>query len=204
MASLKLNLKWAQDILDKQEGMENVVEELTASREIVSVMLGKIRDLSHTLYPRILDTLGLYAALKELTLQLGRNSKVAIECILEGKEQPLEMEAAVALYRCCQESISNALRHADPSRLIIGVRYAEKEVCVTVEDNGRGFDPRSFYDSSGKLMSSGFWTIRQRMADLGGAFRVGTAEGQGTVIETIVPISNKKKNAKRKNKTTHR
>jgi signal transduction histidine kinase len=140
---------------------------------------------------------------KELGLQVARYSKLEVVCTSKGRERPLEKEIGVALYRCCQESISNAVRHAEATRLTVQVRYSDREVHVTVEDNGKGFDPRDLYDSSGRMMSSGFWTIRQRMADLGGAFRLSTARGQGTVVEVIVPYKTRESHAKRKNKTAH-
>jgi hypothetical protein len=46
------------------------------------------------------------------------------------------------------------------------VGFAQEEVRVTVEDNGKGFDPRGLSDSKSRMMASGFWTIRQRLADL--------------------------------------
>src|SRR5207237_724729 len=164
------------------------------------VMLDKIRDLSHTLYPRILDTLGLAAAVKELAHQVSRHSPVSVECSARGKPRPLRKDIAVALYRCCQEAISNAMRHAQASKLVITIHFAYKEVRITVEDDGKGFDPRTLYDSNSRMMSSGFWTIRQRMADLGGAFRVSTSEGRGTVVEMIVPHSLRKVHDRRKDK----
>ena len=204
LASLKLMLKWAEDLAEPKAGMTELVKELGAARQDVGVMLDKIRDLSHTLYPRILDTLGLAAAVKELAHQVSRHSPMSVECSTRGKTHPLGKSIYVALYRCCQEVISNAIRHAQASKLVISIHFAYKEVRVTVEDNGKGFDPRTLYDSNSRMMSSGFWTIRQRMADLGGAFRVSTSEGRGTVVEMIVPYSSRKVHDRRKNKTTHR
>jgi signal transduction histidine kinase len=202
MASLKLSLKWAEDQAHKRGGFEDVVRELAASRESVALMLGKVRDLSHTLYPKILDTLGLFAAIKELTANIGKHSGMKVVCTLKGRERPIQKEIGVALYRCCQESISNVLKHAGASRLAIELRFGDGEIRLTVEDNGRGFNPRALYDSSGKIMSPGFWTIRQRMADLGGAFSLSTARGQGTVVEVIVPFSSRENNGRRKNQNT--
>jgi signal transduction histidine kinase len=191
LASLKLMLKWAEDLAAPKAGMTELVKELGAARQDVGVMLDKIRDLSHTLYPRILDTLGLAAAVKDLAHQVSRHSAISVECKTRGKPRPLGQNIHVALYRCCQEAISNAIRHSQASKLVISIHFAQKEVRVTVEDDGKGFDPRTLYDSNSRMMSSGFWTIRQRMADLGGAFRVSTSEGGGTVVEMIVPHSRK-------------
>jgi signal transduction histidine kinase len=204
MASLKLALKWAEDQVRPKAGTKEVVKGLSEAREDIGVMLNKIRDLSHTLYPRILDTLGLVAALKELAYQASRHSGMSIDCASRGKPRPLEKEVAVAVYRCCQEAISNAIRHSQASTLRVLVQFTKGEIRVTVEDDGKGFDPRTLYDSNARMMSSGFWTIRQRMADLGGAFRVSTADGHGTVVELIVPFSTRKAHARRKNKTIDR
>jgi signal transduction histidine kinase len=204
LASLKLMLKWAEDLAGPKRGMTELVKELGAARRDVGLMLDKIRDLSHTLYPRILDTLGLPAAVKDLVDQVSRHSRINVQCTTRGRQRPLDKNICVALYRCCQEAISNAIRHARASKLVITIHFATKEVRVTVEDNGKGFDPRTLYDSNSRMMSSGFWTIRQRMADLEGAFRVSTSDGHGTVVEMIVPYSQRKVHDRRKNKTTHR
>jgi signal transduction histidine kinase len=204
LASLKLALKWTEDLIRRKPGMTEAVGELTSARSSVGAMLDKVRDLSHTLYPRILDTLGLSTAVKELAHQVSRHSGMKTECSTRGKVRPLGKEVEVALYRCCQEAINNAVRHSEATRLIVLIRFAQREVRVTVEDDGKGFDPRALYDSNSRMMSSGFWTIRQRMADLGAAFRVSTAESQGTVVEMIVPYSSRKAHDRRKNKVTHR
>jgi signal transduction histidine kinase len=206
LASLKLALKWTEDQVRKNSGASTAVTELSSARQDVGAMLDKIRTLSHTLYPRILDTLGLVAAIKELSHHTSQHSSLVIDCSTEGKPRNLGKDVEVALYRCCQEAISNAIRHAKASKIDIVIHFAQKEVRVTVEDDGKGFDPRALYDSNSRMMSSGFWTIRQRMADLGAAFRVSTSEGHGTVVELIVPYSPKgqvrKVHDRGKNKTT--
>jgi signal transduction histidine kinase len=204
MASLQLSLKWAEGRLSSRQGTEEIVQTMSEVRQGISLMLTKVRDLSHILYPRVLDTLGFVAALKELAHETSRHSGIAVECTSRGKPRELEKEAAVALYRCCQEAISNAIWHARASTLRIQVHFARGETRVAVQDDGSGFDPRILFDSSTRTMTSGLWTIRQRMGDLGGTFRVSTAEGDGTVVEFTVPYSTRNADAQRKNKTADR
>src|SRR6185503_18891074 len=111
LASLKLALKWAEDLVRKKTDSAEVIEELSLARQDVGVMLDKVRDLSHTLYPRILDTLGLTTSVKELAHQVSRHSQMIIECTTRGKSRLLGKDIDVALYRCCQEAINNAVRH---------------------------------------------------------------------------------------------
>jgi signal transduction histidine kinase len=204
LVSMTLGLKWAERRILEERNPADAVRALSDARDNVATMLNKIRELSHTLYPRILDTLGLAAAVKELVQHISRLSDIKMECRTRGKPRRLGMETEIALYRCCQEAISNAVRHSGASKLGVQIRFGRNEVRVVVEDNGNGFDPRTLYDSNSRMMSSGFWTIRQRVADIGAAFRVSTAAGQGTVVELIAPCPTQKSHDYRKNKTTSR
>jgi signal transduction histidine kinase len=136
--------------------------------------------------------------------QAARFSPIKVQCDTQGKPWQMRKETAVALYRCCQEAINNALNHSGATKLDVRIYFSKREIRISIEDNGKGFDPRELYDSNSRMMSSGFWTIRQRMADIGAAFRVSTAEGQGTVVELIVPHSGKEANDKGKDKATSR
>jgi signal transduction histidine kinase len=167
-------------------------------------MLEKIRDLSRTLYPRILDTLGLTAAVKELAHQTVRMSRIKVEVLTIGKPRQLDREKEIVLYRCCQEAIDNVIRHSQASQLTVSVAFTREEVRFTIEDNGKGFNPRGLHGTEPRTTTSGFWTIRQRIGHIGGAFRVSTAKGRGTVVEMTLPDSSRKTHAKRKDKNTDR
>jgi signal transduction histidine kinase len=204
LASLKLSLKWVEDMIRARGLMDEAVSELGAAREAVRTILGKVRDLSRTLYPSILDTLGFAAAIKELLYQSTRHAGIEASCRTTGSEAPLPKEVAVGLYRCCQEAVNNSVRHSGASRITVDIVYESAEVHVTVEDNGKGFDPGSLHEAEGRMMSSGFWTIRQRVADLGGAFRVSTALGNGAAVEITVPTNLRVFDARSKNKAANR
>jgi signal transduction histidine kinase len=204
LASLKINLKWVEERVRSNSGLDEAVAELAAARDAAGVLLVKVRDLSHTLYPSLLDTLGLTAALKELVHQATRLTPIAAQCEVLGEEQPLARELAEGLYRCCQEAISNVVRHSGASRAVVELAHSPTSVRLTIEDNGSGFEPGSLRDRSGNLMSPGFWTIRQRVAGMGGVFRVNTAVGKGVTIEITIPIPSRTSNARTKNKTAAR
>jgi signal transduction histidine kinase len=184
--------------------MEEAAEELTRARDSVGTMLGKIRDLSHVMYPRILDTLGIVGAIKELVHQSSSRSGIEIECTSVGAETTLPESTAFCIYRCCQEALNNALRHSEAARIQIEVSFDPGSVRLNVADSGKGFDPRALLARGSQVTDSGFWTIRQRVADLSGSFRVSTAHRQGTVVEIIIPYDVRKPDGRRKNKTIGR
>jgi len=187
VATLKLQLKVIEKRL-RSEFATADLKDLDDARETAGQLLGRIRSLSHTLYPHVLDTLGLVPALQELSSQVSNPPELRARCRVHGEPRDIGRDEAVALYRCCQEAISNTIRHAAATELDLSIEYSAQTVRVAIEDNGKGFDPRQFYDTAGRLMSEGFWTIRQRMSAVGGSFRVGTSAGQGTSVEVIIPF----------------
>ena len=180
MTSLNLSLKWAEDLISANGPTNEAVSELASARKLVYTMFGKIRDLSHALYPRVLDTLGLTAAVKELLEQISKYSSIKSVCSTNGKEMKLPRDVALTLYRCCQEAVHNAVRHSCASRVCVQISFSDRAVQLSVKDDGEGLDSEK----------TGLWTIRQRVADLGGTLELSSAGEEGTLLSIVVPTRN--------------
>jgi len=87
------------------------------------------------------------------------------------------------LYRIAQESIANALRHGHPTTLDVNLEYAPSSVCLSVVDNGLGFDTKT-------AQSHGFGLagMRERVRTLRGDFSVSSAPGSGTQIRAEIHL----------------
>ena len=85
IATLKLKLKVIQDRIEKNGSSSETVDELTDARKSVGLLSSKIRNLSHTLYPRILDTMGFVPALEELVGQVSSPSAVSRRPVRSGE-----------------------------------------------------------------------------------------------------------------------
>jgi two-component system NarL family sensor kinase len=111
---------------------------------------------------------------------------VQIRAEICGVELPLPPQVRVHLSRIVQESVWNAVRHADATEIRLEVSYGiEYLVRIRIGDNGRGFDM--------KLVSApsehwGLMTMRERAQKLGAEFKLNTSSGQGTEIEVTVPM----------------
>lgn len=95
----------------------------------------------------------------------------------------LPLMATDALFRVAQEGIANALRHGHPSSLEVSLQYTPSSVCLSIRDNGCGFDPRT-------STSSGFGLagMRERMRALRGRFTVESEPGAGTCIRAEMDL----------------
>jgi signal transduction histidine kinase len=90
------------------------------------------------------------------------------------------------LLRVAQEAMSNAVRHGHASHVTIELEYHEDSVRLSVADDGLGFDPQ---DPASTL--PGHWglaTMRERVSIVGGSFKLTSQPGQGTCLETVVPL----------------
>ncbi len=151
---------------------------LPVMREIVGDALAEVRQLAHTLHPRVLDDLGLPAALESLAKRAVGDVRLSVEAEA-GVVVPQNVAAAV--YRVAQEAVSNAVRHGgDGARLFLKVRPEVVE--LEIRDEGKGFDPSAVSGGMGLLV------MRERVSLLGGTYELTSAPGQGTSVRISIPL----------------
>lgn len=92
----------------------------------------------------------------------------------------------LACYRIVQEALSNAARHGQARHADVELSMEADGLCLTVTDDGIGFDPATIYPSNG---AGGFGIIgmRERARLLNGRLEVISAPGAGTQIFAIIP-----------------
>jgi signal transduction histidine kinase len=98
---------------------------------------------------------------------------------------PPEMETA--LFRMCQETMSNIARHAQATAVLVQVGIEAGQVTIDIEDDGRGFDPEEAARREGRR-PWGLLGLRERAEILGGVARIESAPGQGTHVSVRIPV----------------
>ncbi|MBA2682932.1 MAG: ATP-binding protein, partial [Gemmatimonadaceae bacterium] len=150
--------------------------------------LEEVRMLAHTMHPRVLDDLGIAAALERLAREVAERTGVAIDVDAVGAEelQGLSAAGASVLYRVAQEAVGNAVRHAHPR--VVRVRIARESGSATLEiaDDGEGFDVG---EAGARRPGMGLFTMQERVALVGGRFSIRSASGAGTTVLASVPLS---------------
>jgi signal transduction histidine kinase len=96
----------------------------------------------------------------------------------------------ITAYRIIQESITNVVRHANATRVVVEVNGGETgdELEVVVRDNGRGFDFDAYIVLQPGSMSSGLLGMSERVKLLGGIFNLEASIGIGTRIVATLPL----------------
>jgi signal transduction histidine kinase len=163
-----------------------LADRLATIKELTTGVLEEVRLLAHTVYPRVLDDLGLPAALHNLARQAGeRDARVAIEVDAAPAAARLPTPVAAALYRVAQEAITNALRHAGAQSVHVRVAADERTARLDVIDDGRGFDVA---EAERRRPGMGLFSMRERVSLVDGTFDVLAEAGAGTHVRAIVPI----------------
>jgi PAS domain S-box-containing protein len=150
--------------------------------------LESLRRCAQDLRPRILDDLGLIAALEWMTEELVKNYGIDARVEVEGAERTLPTEVQLLLFRIVQEALSNIRKHAGASMAVVKLEFGDDSINMTVSDNGRGFElPPRVEDlaSTGKL---GIIGMCERARLLRGNLEVKSELGKGTHVVTKIPL----------------
>ena len=113
-----------------------------------------------------------------------RAGGLAVDLDIERTSTALEATVDHAAYRVVQESLTNVLRHAGPTRARVTVRVDAHELVVEVTDWGRGADPEADLPAAGR----GLTGMRTRVEAAGGQFSAGARQGGGFHVVARLPL----------------
>jgi two-component system sensor histidine kinase DegS len=144
----------------------------------------KLRNFIFELRPMMLDDLGLTPTIRKYVDAFKEQAGIDVAVTVTGTERRLEPYLEVMIFRAVQELLGNAARHSQAAAIKMQVDMGNDAVRVSVDDNGRGFDPEATR-GSGNL---GLRLIKERAEMLGGTFDVDAAVGKGARIVFTVPV----------------
>ena len=145
----------------------------------------RLRQLSHELRPSLLDDLGWLPAIRWLAGNVSERRRLAVDVrATEDVRLPPAMETA--LYRVVQEALTNVVRHAHAGRVTIEVAETAGSIALTITDDGRGFDVTASRFRAGDR-GLGLVGMRERLAAVGGTFRIDSRPGCGTTLAITIP-----------------
>lgn len=172
-------------LMRKQGGAGRPAGELTSVSSLLEESVNQAYNLSRGLWPVEYDPHGISPSLEELTRRLSESSGIAIEFSQKRSCENCSNTALIQLYRIAQEAITNAVKHARPGRITVGLACVERtQVAMTVRDDGIG---RSAATPTGGGLGISIMNHRARM--IGGRLTIADADGGGTLVTCVVPCS---------------
>jgi len=175
------------------------LRESAASRELTEALhevcncLGQViqdtRMLTFDLSFPILYELGFEAAVAEwLAEQIREKHGIETEFEDDGKPKPLDDDIRVILFRNVRELLINVVKHANAQNVRVSIRKVGERICVTVEDDGVGFDPAEAASMAAERATFGLFSIRERLEQLEGYLEIESGSGRGSRITMTAPL----------------
>ncbi|CAM3999906.1 sensor histidine kinase [Mesobacillus zeae] len=186
-AQMMANVMMRSDLIDRifrERGSEEALQEIRSMKKMVRSALYEVRRIIYDLRPMALDDLGLVPTLRkylQTTEEYHNHTKISFSNMGQDRRLPTKYE--VALFRLIQESVQNALKHAQATHIQVKIEIRKDAVLVVVKDNGKGFDihkkcPESF----------GIMGMQERVELLEGDLTIDSKIGSGTLVMIQVPL----------------
>lgn len=144
----------------------------------LEISISEMRRVAHNMMPETLLKFGLPQALQDYSDGLLQQQDFTIRCEFRGMEKRLDHSTEVVIYRIVQELLNNAVKHSGATAILVQImRHDEERLNITVEDNGKGFDPEKVGPHS-----AGLRNIASRVKYLNGKMDIQSGPGNGTSI----------------------
>jgi PAS domain S-box-containing protein len=183
LTALKIDLSWLTRRLPHEE--ELLLKKTESMYELVDGAIQTVKRISTELRPGALDDLGLADAIEWQTQEFGKRTDIKSKFSASPEGIVLDRDRSTAVFRICQEALTNIARHAHATRVTASLKKGPRSVSLKIRDNGTGIeesqilDPRAF----------GLIGMRERARFWGGEVKISSAPGKGTLVALRIPLA---------------
>ena len=161
--------------------------ELAPVAQALHESMQELRLIIDAVKPTILQLFGFVEGLEDLLLRSVRNSGLAIVTQLrddtDGLANDLAEPQKIALFRIIQEAVNNAIKHAVPHAIIVEITATDRDLCLTILDDGLGLD------SASRLETGGIKNMQIRAQLLSAQVHIEKGpNGKGTCVQVRLPL----------------
>ena len=158
-------------------------------RGLLAQVIRSTRSLTFELSSPVLDALGLEAALQSLGERLAAQHGLAIRVDADHPPIPLAEATRILLFRISRELLYNAVQHAQAHQVHVSFAQVGTHVRLSVQDDGRGFDPTEVGTRISPTGGFGLVSVREHVAWMAGGLQIISAPGAGTQVIACVPLA---------------
>jgi signal transduction histidine kinase len=164
------------------DGSDEVRRHVESIKKLAEASVNVIRNMTLLLRPSMLDDFGLVPALEWQAREVSKRTGMRVHVTAPETPPELPDEHRTCIYRVVQEALHNCSRHAQARNVRVVVSPDGQKILLSVEDDGRGFDPR-------RERGLGLVGMQERVHHLGGTFEVHSEPGRGTRVAVELPLA---------------
>ncbi|MGG3469382.1 sensor histidine kinase [Neobacillus pocheonensis] len=185
LAGAIMNLETAQRKFTKMP--EDSLRLMNGSTEKLRLSLKEVRESIYALRPYPTERVGLLSAISTKIKAVEWESKIPISLETRGPEFQLSPMVEKIMFEICRESIQNAMKHAEASKIDILLSYQKEHVLLKVKDNGKGFSLFQAMIKAREHPHFGILHMNEAAEKIQATLQVDSKEGAGTEITLTVP-----------------
>jgi signal transduction histidine kinase len=145
----------------------------------------KVRSIAHAKNAGVNAQEGLLPAIKNFASKVSIINRLVIEVEEHGMNSRLENSLEITIFRIVQELITNIIKHAQATEVMIHLTHYEDSINLMVEDNGIGFEISQIKPLNGM----GLHSIQKKIENLGGRVTIDSIPEKGTTVIIDVPLT---------------
>ena len=180
ITGLKMELALLRSYLQSGKDAEQIQSKIADMFQLLDDTVVSVRKIASDLRPSMLDYFGLAESIENQNEEFTKRSGIKVEFSKPVADFVFEPGISIGLYRIYQEALTNIARHANATVVNTYLAVTEKEIVLTVTDNGQGFD------HTRKTKSLGLLGMRERAHIMGGKIDIESEPGKGTTVKITV------------------
>ncbi|GKS56983.1 hypothetical protein YTPLAS18_05100 [Nitrospira sp.] len=188
LTAAKIDLAWVAKHVSSSESRESRIDLRTRLDDVmrnIEITIQAVRQIATMLRPRILDELGLSAAIEWQSRDFEKRTGIACSVSVPPSPIPIGPEQATTLFRVFQEMLTNVARHASATRVSVRLAFSTGVLTLEVTDNGRGITDQELNSKT----SLGLLGMRERAEQWGGKFAISGHLDRGTSASVEIPLA---------------
>jgi signal transduction histidine kinase len=150
------------------------------------------QSVTFELTPKVLEGDDFAQAIEWLGERLEREHGRRIQVTAEQREYNIPRPSRTLLFRGARELILNSLKHSKALTIHVAMKVVERQIILTVADDGVGYSVESIVHEADKPGRMGLFQLRERLAYFGGRLETDSAPGKGTRSSIILPLDGTK------------
>lgn len=179
--ALKMDMSWLRKKVDSQN--LEIRTKLDDTIILLDEMVKTIRRIAQELRPSILDNLGLSAAIEWYVKDFEKRTSIKCRFINKlGEEDNLSPSIKTSLFRICQESLTNVMRHSEATEVECSLKKTGNKIYLSIHDNGKGFDTNQ------KSKSFGLLGMQERAIMVNGQLKIESNPEIGSIINVEIEL----------------
>lgn len=182
LTAMKYDISWLGKRLPTQDRM--IAERIASLGEAADATIRTVQRISSKLRPKLLDDLGLTAAIEWKIQEFVRRTGIRCNMAIDLDGVSPNQQSSLTLYRILQEALTNIIRHAAATEIDVTLTRQGGALFMCVADNGRGITEQESAASN----AFGLMGMRERAHICGGELSIAGAAGNGTTIQVLLPL----------------